>query len=73
MINSIYCKAKEKLRKRVSVKIINNEKDYLKHTSKPTFTSPKIFSKNYTAINEIKPVLTLKQTNLGWIYCYRIK
>ena len=64
MINSIYCKAKEKLRKRVSVKIINNEKDYLKHTSKPAFTSPKIFTKNYTAINEIKPVLTLKQTNL---------
>ena len=37
----------------------NNEKDYLRHTSKPTFTSSKIFGKNYAAIHEIKPVLTL--------------
>ena len=38
---------------------VNNEKDYFRHTSKPTFTSSKIFGKNYAAIHEIKPVLTL--------------
>ena len=47
---------------RISVKVVNNEKDYLKHTSKPTFISPKIFDKNYAAIHEIKPVLTLNKS-----------
>ena len=37
MINSIYGKAMENLRKRIRVKLVNNEKDYLKHVSKPTF------------------------------------
>ena len=46
----------ENLRKRVSVEIVNNEKDYLKHTSKPTFIFPNIFHENYAAIYEIKLV-----------------
>ena len=33
----------------------------LKHTSKRTFISSKIFDKNYAAIHEIKPVLTLNK------------
>ena len=40
---------------------MNNEKDYLKHISRPTFISQKIFGKNYAAIHEIKPVLTLSK------------
>ena len=40
---------------------MNNEKDYLKHVSKPTFISRKIFDKNYAAIHEIKPILTLNK------------
>ena len=59
MINSVYGKTMENLRKRISVKIVNNEKDFLKQFSKPTFISRKIFDKNYAAIHEIKPVLTL--------------
>ena len=51
----------ENLRKIISVKIVNNEKDYLKHINKPTFISTKIFDKNYDAIHEIKPVLTLNK------------
>ena len=43
---------------------MNNEKDYLKQVRKPTFTSTKIFDKNYAAIHEIKPVLTLGFTVL---------
>ena len=50
--------------KRISVRVVNNEKDYLKQVRKPTFTSTKIFDKNYAAIHEIKPVLTLGFTVL---------
>ena len=53
MINSVYSKTMEDLRKRISVKVVNNEKDFLKHISKPTFI--------YAAIDEIKPVLTLSK------------
>ena len=60
-INSVYGKTMENLRKRISVKIVNNEKDFLKQFSKPTFISRKIFDKNYAAIHEIKPVLTLNK------------
>ena len=61
MINSVYGKTMENLRKKISVKIVNNEKYYLKHVRKPTFISTKIFDKNYVAIHEIKPVLTLNK------------
>ena len=37
------------------------KKDFLKYTSKPTHISYKIFGKNYAAIHEIKPVLTLNK------------
>ena len=39
--------------------MVNNTKNYKEYVSKPSFVSQKIFSKNYIAINEIKPVLTL--------------
>ena len=61
MINSIYGKTMENLRKRISVRVVNNEKDFLKHVSKPTFISTKIFDKNYAAILEITRVLMLKK------------
>ena len=51
----------ENLRKRISVKIVSNEKDFLKHVSKPTCISHKIFNKNYAAIHEIKSDLTLSK------------
>ena len=67
MINSAYGKTMENLRKRISVKLVNNEKGYLEHTSKPTFISQKIIDKNYATIYEIKPVLTLnKQFYVGF-------
>ena len=51
----------ENLRKRINVRLVNNEKDFLKYTSRPTHITHKIFGKNYAAINEIKPVLTLNK------------
>ena len=51
----------ENLRKRISVKLVNNAKDYVRCINKPSFVSQKILSKNFVAIHEIKPVLTLNK------------
>ena len=61
MINSDYGETMENLRKRISARIVNNEKDYLKHTSKPTYIAQRVFGKSYAAGHEIKPVLTLNK------------
>ena len=61
MINSVYGKRMEKVRKRINLTLVNNAKDFLKHTSKPTYIIHKIFGKNYAAIQEIKPVLILSK------------
>ena len=68
MINSFYGKTMENLRKRTNVRLLNNEKDFLKCTSRPTHITHKIFGKNYAAIHEIKPVLMLsKPVYVGFI------
>ena len=61
MNNSAFGKTMENLRKRISVKLINNAKDYIRCIRKPSFVSQKIFSKNFVAIYEIKPVLKLSK------------
>ena len=43
------------------VRLVKNQKDFLKYTSRPTHITHKIFGKNYAAIHEIKPVLTLNK------------
>ena len=50
MNNSVFCKKMENLRKIISARL-----------SKLSFVSHKIFSKNFVAIHEIKPVLTLNK------------
>ena len=54
-------KKMKNLRKIINFRPVNNEKDYLKHVNEPTFISQKIFDKNFAAIHEIKPVLTLNK------------
>ena len=54
LINCIYGKSMENIRKRISVKLINNSKDYLRCVSKPNFVSQKIFDKNFIAVHQIK-------------------
>ena len=61
MINSVYGKTMENLRKRIIVRLVTNEKDFLKYTSRPTHITHKIFVKNFAAIQEIKPILILKK------------
>ena len=60
MINSVYGKIMENLRKRINVRLINNA-DFLKYTSKPTYITHKVFGKDYAAIHKIKPVLILNK------------
>ena len=61
MINSVFGKTMENLRKRICVELINNVKDYVRCVSRPSFVSQKIFSKNFVAIHKIKPVLVLNK------------
>ena len=61
MIISVHGKTRENLRKRINVRLVNNEKYYLKHAHKPTFVSQKIFDKSFAAIHDIKPVLALNK------------
>ena len=51
MTNSIYGKTMENLRKRINVRLVNNERDFLKYTSRPTYVTHKIFDKDYAAIH----------------------
>ena len=43
MINSAYRKTSENLQKRINVRLVNNEKDFLKHTSRPNHITHKMF------------------------------
>ena len=61
IINSVYDKTMENVRKRVNVKVINNEKDYLKVVSRPSFVSQKILDKNLMTVHKMKPVLLLNR------------
>ena len=61
MINSVYGKTIENLRKKTNVRLVNNEKDFSKYTSRPTHVTHKLFGKDYAAIHEIKPVLVLNK------------
>ena len=49
-------KKTENLRKGINVRLVNNEKDFLKYISRPTNITHKIFNKNYAAFHEIKPL-----------------
>ena len=65
MINSVCGKTMENLRKGISVRLLTNEKDFLKYTSRPIHN---IFDKDFATIHEIKPVLILnKPIYVGFI------
>ena len=59
MNNSTFCKIMENLRKIINVRLVNNAKDYKKWVSRPILVWQKTIHKNFVAIHEIKPVLTL--------------
>ena len=51
----------ENLRNRIDVKLVNNQKNYLKCTSKPSFMPHKIFDNNLVAIRKSKLALKLNK------------
>ena len=59
MITSVYGKTIENLWKRI--RLVNNENDFLKYTSRSTHITHKIFDRDYAAVHEVKPVLTLNK------------
>ena len=50
MNNAVYGKTIENRRHRINVRLVNNEKDYLKCTAKSNSMSNKIFDNNLVAI-----------------------
>ena len=65
MNNAIYGEKMKNLRNRIDVKLVNNEKDYLKCTSKPSYMSHKISDNNLVAIRKRK--LGLKHSKIAYI------
>ena len=59
--NAVFGKTMENLRKRVDIKLVTNEKQLKKLTSKPTYMSSKIFNENLVAVHKIKEQLTLNR------------
>ena len=45
MINSVYGKTMENLQKRINVRLVNNEKDILKYTSRPSHITQNLWEK----------------------------
>ena len=61
MINSVYGKTMENLEKTINLRLVKNEKDFLKYTSRPTYVTHILFDKDFAAIHEIKPVFMLNK------------
>ena len=61
MSNPIYGKTMENFRNRINVRLVNNEKDYLRCTSKPSYILHKIFDNNSIVIPKSKVTLKLNK------------
>ena len=61
MINSVYSKTMENLRKRIKIRVVKNSQDFIKHTSRPTCINWEVFENNLAAIHEKKISLTLNK------------
>ena len=57
MNNAVYRKTMKNSRNRINRKLANNEKVYLKCTSKPSYMSHKIFGNNLVTIQKFKILL----------------
>ena len=61
MNKAIYGKAMKILRNRIDVRLVNNEKEYLKCRSKSSYVSHKIFGNNLVELQKSKVALKLKK------------
>ena len=60
MNNVVHGKAKENLRNKIDVRLVSNEKDYLKWKSKLIYMSQKIFDNDLVANQKSKDTLTIR-------------
>ena len=68
MNSAIYRKTMENSRNRIDVKLVNNEKDYLKFTARQSYMLNKIFYNKLVVIHKSKLALTLnKPAYIGYI------
>ena len=61
MKSAVCGKTMENLRNRINVKLVNNKKDYLKWTSKPSYMPHKIFDNDLASKHKNKVTVTLKK------------
>ena len=61
MNSSVFGKTMENLCKWVDIRLVTNEKELSKLTSKPTFLSSKIFNENLMAVHKVREMLTLNR------------
>ena len=57
----VHDKTMENLRNKIDVKLVSNQKDYMKWTSKPSYMSQNIFDNDSVAIRKNKVILTLNK------------
>ena len=62
MNNSVFGKTMENMQKRVDVRLVTDEKQLTKLTSKANNISRKIFNENLVAVHKIKETWTLNRT-----------
>ena len=59
--NAVHGKTMEIMKKRIKIRIIKKEKDFIKYDSRPTYINHKIFGKRLVAIHEKKELLALNK------------
>ena len=59
--NAVYGTTMGNTRKGIKIRVVNNAKDFIKYTSRPTCVNWKVFENNLAAIHEKKVSLTLKK------------
>ena len=57
MRNAVQSKAIQNLRNRIDVRLVSNEKDYLKWISKPSYMTQIVFNKDLIAIRKNQHLL----------------
>ena len=70
--NSAYGKTMENMRKRITIRVVKNAKDFIKYTIRPTCVNWKVFEENLATVHEKKISLTLNKP-ICRIYNIRIK
>ena len=66
MNNAVYNKTMKNMINRIDVKLVSNQENYLKLTSKPSYMSLKIFDNDLVATRESKATLGIsKLENVG--------